>query len=166
MNNSNSAQAEFFLFYMNKKFKILILTIIILTLFFCFSFLIIKEISIKNSTTKILSKEIPPPLSSPLPRGRLVVGPILEINGTKYQSQIEGEISIADFMEKLKNEGKISFVEKNYIGMGKFIESINEIKNGEQNWIYYVNGQKANIGISNYKINQGDIVSWKYEKIY
>ena len=67
-------------------------------------------------------------------------------------------------MEKLKSEGKINFVEKNYTGMGKFIESINGIKNGEKNWIYYVNGQKANIGVSNYKIKNGDIVSWKYEK--
>ena len=47
--------------------------------------------------------------------------------------------------------------------MGKFIESINDLKNGEKNWIYYVNGEKANIGVSNYKIKSGDVVSWKYE---
>ena len=26
-----------------------------------------------------------------------------------------------------------------------------------------VNNEKANIGVSNYKINNGDIISWKYE---
>ena len=148
---------------MNKKFKILILIFLILISIISVFF------NIKNqSTKKIINTRNSPPSSLPRTWGEEKGGglTILEINGTKYHSQIEGEISIADFMEKLKNEGKISFVEKNYIGMGKFIESINEIKNGEQNWIYYVNGQKANIGISNYKINQGDIVSWKYEKIY
>ena len=89
----------------------------------------------------------------------------LEINGIKYESKISSKISVYDFMEQLKSEGKITFTEKNYIGMGKFIEEINGIKSdGENYWIYYVNGKKANIGISNYKINSGDIVSWKYEK--
>ncbi len=68
-------------------------------------------------------------------------------------------------MNKLRSEGKIKFTEKNYIGMGKFIETINDIKNnGEKNWIYYVNGKKAQVGVSNYKIKTGDIVSWKYER--
>ena len=68
-------------------------------------------------------------------------------------------------MQQLQNEGKIIFKEKNYLGMGKFVEEINGVKsNGEKYWIYYVNNKKANIGISNYKINEGDIVSWKYEK--
>ena len=66
-------------------------------------------------------------------------------------------------MEQLQNEGKINFKEKTYSGMGEFIEEINGIKNGEKNWIYYVNNKKAEIGVSNYKINIGDIVSWKYE---
>ena len=34
----------------------------------------------------------------------------------------------------------------------------------EEGWIYYVNGKEAAVGISNYKINPGDTVSWKYEK--
>ena len=68
-------------------------------------------------------------------------------------------------MSQLRNEGKINFTEKNYAGMGKFIETINGVKgNGGQNWIYYVNGKEAQVGVSNYKINPGDVVSWKYEK--
>jgi Domain of unknown function (DUF4430) len=84
-----------------------------------------------------------------------------------YQYKAEAPESVYDFMQKLQNESKIAFQEKTYAGMGKFIESINGIKNsGDKNWIYYVNGEKANIGVSNYKINIGDIVSWKYEKSY
>jgi hypothetical protein len=91
----------------------------------------------------------------------------LEINGKQYKAEITEETSVYDFMKKLKDEGKISFTEKYYVGMGKFIDSIDGISgNGSQNWIYYVNGQKALIGVSNYKINPGDVVSWKYEKNY
>ena len=136
---------------MRKKIKILIL-LIILILIGVFIF---------------ISKKTPPLPNLPLTKNEKKEEgqATLEINGVKYQSQIEGEISIADFMEKLINEGKINFKEKNYIGMGKFIDELNGTKNSEdKNWIYYVNNKKANIGISNYKINQGDIVSWKYEK--
>ncbi len=83
------------------------------------------------------------------------------------RDDISGEISVYDFMNKLRDEGKINFTEKNYAGMGKFIDSIDGIQgNGEKNWIYYVNDKKANIGVSNYKINLGDIITWKYEKNY
>jgi hypothetical protein len=85
------------------------------------------------------------------------------VNNTKYETQITSLISVYDFMTQLQNEGKITFQAKNYTGMGEFIEAINGVKNGNKNWIYYVNGQKAEIGVSNYKINPGDVVSWKYE---
>ena len=88
----------------------------------------------------------------------------LEIEGKKLGMKIEEKESVYDFMFKLKKEGKIDFKDKTYSGMGKLIEEINGISNGDKYWIYYVNGQKANIGISNYKIKAGDVVSWKYEK--
>ena len=87
----------------------------------------------------------------------------LLVNDTKYETEITKEISVYDFMIQLQNEGKITFKDKTYTGMGKFIEEINGIKNGNKNWIYYVNNKKAEIGVSNYKINPGDVVSWKYE---
>jgi hypothetical protein len=90
---------------------------------------------------------------------------VLEINGTRFEEELTNQTNVYDFMSKLQNEGKINFTEKTYIGMGKFIDSINGIRgNGEQNWIYYVNDKEASVGVSNYKINPGDVVSWKYEK--
>jgi len=88
---------------------------------------------------------------------------ILEINGVRYENKISEQTNVYSFMEQLQNEGKINFKDKTYSGMGKFIEEINGIKNGEKSWIYYVNGKKANIGVSNYQINRGDLISWKYE---
>ena len=89
----------------------------------------------------------------------------LKIEETTYEAVIEKNTSVYDFMDKLRTDGKINFKEKTYLGLGKFIEEIDGIRgDGTRFWIYYVNGQKAKIGVSNYKINPGDIVSWKYEK--
>lgn len=89
----------------------------------------------------------------------------LEINGQRYEDEIATEMSVYDFMSKLRNEGRIDFIEKNYTGIGKFIVSINGVSgDGSRNWIYYVNGIEAQVGVSNYKIKNGDIISWKYEK--
>lgn len=137
-------------FFMSKfilKNKIKILTIIFISLgLFCVYFLNSPHpASIKIESSPLLIKE----------RGWGEV--TFEYKNIK-------QITVYDFMQKLQKEGEITFKDKTYAGMGKFIEEINGIKNnGEKNWIYYVNNVKANIGVSNYKINKGDIVSWKYE---
>ena len=84
-----------------------------------------------------------------------------------YMYTYTNETSVYNFMDRLRSEGKITFTDKTYAGMGKFIDSINGTKNnGSQSWIYYVNEVEAQVGVSNYKINKGDIISWKYEKSY
>jgi hypothetical protein len=91
----------------------------------------------------------------------------LEINGEKYESIITKRESVYDFMSDFKKKGVINFTDKNYIGMGELIISINGIKgNGEKDWFYYVNGKEAEVGVSNKIINPGDVVSWKYEKVH
>ena len=91
---------------------------------------------------------------------------ILFINSEKYETNISVGTKIYDFMQKLQAERKINFKTKNYSGMGEFMTEINGVKNNQKNWVYYVNNKKAQIGISNYKINPGDVVSWKYESSY
>jgi hypothetical protein len=91
----------------------------------------------------------------------------LEINGVRYEGKVKEKESIYDFMDRLRKEGKINFKDKNYMVLGSFVEEINGIRgNGEKNWIYYVNGKEAEIGISKYEIGPGDVVTWKYEKNY
>jgi hypothetical protein len=137
----------------NKKIIWLGLTV---SLFFVFIFFITKDIGKYNdtySTPAIIS------------HAENTSKAFLEINGNRLETNIKVEESIYDFMLKLQKESKITFKDKNYSGMGKLIEEINGIKNnGEKNWIYYVNSKKAQIGVSNYKIKSGDVVSWKYEK--
>jgi len=59
-----------------------------------------------------------------------------------------------------------AFTSKEYAGLGHFVESINGIKNNPQEnkyWIYYINGQSAPVGISQYVLKKGDVIEWKFE---
>lgn len=138
-----------------KKYKVIILIILIslsvLGLFFYYP--------------KATSQNLPQP-NHPLAKEEVKESDqiIIEINGVKYNTNYIENMSVYDSMNQLKNEGKINFVEKNYTGMGKFISEINGTRgNGSKNWIYYVNGTEAQVGVSNYKIKARDIISWKYE---
>lgn len=88
------------------------------------------------------------------------------INGVKYEATVKPGDSAYDLMNELKNENKIDFQGKNYSGLGFFVEEINGIKNNPagENWIYYVNGQPAQVGVSYYLIKENDVIEWKYEK--
>jgi hypothetical protein len=150
----------------NKKIKIIIVVIIALILLGLF-FLIPQGVPKQQTTNPpAVPENLNPNTTENNPTSQTkTIETVLEINGVKYEDTITQKMSVYDFMNQLRTEGKINFTEQNYIGMGKFIESINEIKNNNsQSWIYYVNGVEAQVGVSNYKINPGDVVSWKYEK--
>jgi hypothetical protein len=146
----------------NKKIKVTgILMLSLLILFFGY------KIFQKQNTNLTINVPLP---NLPLNKGEekgggKLIETTLQINGVSYKDETTGSGSVYDFMSKLQNEGKINFTEKYYIGMGEMIVSINGIKNdSNQSWIYYVNDKEASVGVSNYKINPGDVVSWKYEK--
>ena len=144
---------------MYKNNKKIIWLGLLLSLFFFLIFVFTKDIGQNTS-----SVSPPSPVSA---KTENTAQAFLEINGKKLETVIVGKENVYDFMMKLQEEGKMSFKDRTYSGMGKLVEEINGLKNsGEKNWIYYINGKKANIGVSNYKINKGDIVSWKYEKDY
>lgn len=93
----------------------------------------------------------------------------LVVDGQLYEMPyIEGQ-SVYTAMQFLMaaSSRPFYFQAKEYPGLGFFVYEINgkvqENKTGTY-WIYYINGQSAKIGISNYIIQQGDIIEWKYEK--
>ena len=153
----------------NKKVKIIIVSVVVLILLGLI-FLIPHQTKAPETQTILVSQKNTPSPSLPLTKGEKkggadIIQTTLEINGVSYKSEINTPDSVYDFMKQLKNEGKIDFTAENYIGMGEFINGINGVKNSNaQSWIYYVNGTEAQIGVSNYKIKPGDVVSFKYEK--
>ncbi|MFA5095073.1 MAG: DUF4430 domain-containing protein [Candidatus Paceibacterota bacterium] len=128
----------------------------IISLFFFSIFVFTKDVSWSTNSVS------PPSLSST--KIEKTNRAFLQINGEKLETSITEKENVYDFMIQLQKEKKISFKDKVYSGMGKFIEEINGVKNnGDKNWIYYVNDKKATIGVSNYQMIPGDIVIWKYE---
>lgn len=147
----------------------LIICVLLLAIYFIFSPGTPADFSLPKPTPPI-----PPPVNiqevatniTPAEKESVGIVTKLEINDQVFETRIENQTNVYEFMKMLRDEGKINFVEKTYIGMGKLIVSINGIKsNGQKTWIYYVNGQEAKIGISNYQITPGDTVSWKYEAV-
>lgn len=96
------------------------------------------------------------------------VSATLKVSGKSYGIEIPKDSTVLDLMNVAKAKGYMTFESKNFGGdLGYFIESINGVESGETKnyyWIYYINGAKANAGISNYTIQQNDIITWNYEK--
>jgi len=148
---------------MSQKVKIIILvtTATLIVLFFGF-------FSIREVPTKAEVVESPASVPTQKSEGVKVEAEeeitALDVSHLVYEGV--NETSVYNFMTELRNEGKINFTDKYYVAMGKFIDSINGVKgNGHENWIYYVNGKKAEVGVSNNIISLGDVVSWKYEEL-
>ncbi len=90
----------------------------------------------------------------------------LAISGVKYEAQVSPDSTVYDLMRLLKEQNKIDFKSRDYSRLGFFIEEINGVKNDPagKNWLYYVNGQPAQVGVSYYKLKNNDVIEWKYEK--
>ena len=91
---------------------------------------------------------------------------ILEAGEARYEAEIPEGKTVYEFMEILRNAQGLRFNGKPFSGLGFFVEEINGVRNNPQArkyWVYYVNGKKANIGISQYIVQSHDIIEWKYE---
>lgn len=80
--------------------------------------------------------------------------------------QVADGSNVYDAMIKLQNFYSFKFDGNSYGNLGFFVHTIENIKNDSRNgkfWIYYLNGKKAQVGISQQIINSDDIISWQYE---
>lgn len=91
----------------------------------------------------------------------------LEVLGENYSGKIKEGESVYQAMQNLTLDSKKSFLFKikEYPSLGIFVEEINGVKNSfNKYWIYYINGEEAQVGISNYILKSGDIITWKLEE--
>ncbi|MBT3539302.1 DUF4430 domain-containing protein [Candidatus Parcubacteria bacterium] len=92
---------------------------------------------------------------------------ILIVEGKTYTLPYLENNSVHDVMMTLSamSSQPFYFEVKEYTGMGYFVTSINGKKQDTRQgkyWIYYINDESAKLGISNYIINQGDVIKWTY----
>lgn len=92
---------------------------------------------------------------------------VLLAGDKKYEIAVPENSTVFDLMSALKQRGDFDFKGKNSAGLGFFVEEINGIRNNPSAntyWIYYVNREAADVGISNYILKSNDVIIWKYEK--
>lgn len=139
----------------------------------------------KNKASPKLTAELPASTSSPTPSIPIDIKPtttatetpkdeiknpinvIIEIAGAKHNLAIEENATVYDAMISLINNKSITAEFKEFKGMGYFIEEINGIKGNNKTseyWFFYINGESSMIGISQYKLKNNDLITWKYTK--
>lgn len=88
---------------------------------------------------------------------------------TSYQLEATTTSTVLEVMQLASADSRSPFLfeTKTFTGIGEFVESINDLKNNSQTgeyWIYYINGESAQLGISQQIVKPGDVITWKYEK--
>jgi hypothetical protein len=86
-----------------------------------------------------------------------------------YDLRLTTSTSLYNAMKTLQKNNDFTFNGVSYSSLGFFVNEINGTKNSAWRglyWIYYINGQSAMVGVSNYIVKQNDIIEWKYEKNY
>ena len=126
-----------------------------------------------NTTTDTTKKVLP--IKKPLIKKETInavqapVGfPIsLNVLGHVYNTNVVDGSTVYDAMKLIEDtkDSNFSFVSKDYSGLGSFVDEINGISGSPgKYWIYYINNQKASVGVSKYVLKAGDIISWKQEE--
>jgi hypothetical protein len=90
----------------------------------------------------------------------------LAVKEKTYLVSLPQGSSVYDLMVEAQETSDFDFKGKEFPGLGFFIQEINGLEQSPRlgkYWIYYINGKKAEVGISAYTVNNHDIISWKYE---
>lgn len=91
------------------------------------------------------------------------------VSGKRYEASISENQNIYDLMTTIRNNSKgddFTFKVKDYQGMGYFVDVINGVSGSSgAYWIYYINEEKASMGISQYIVKDGDVIRWAQEGI-
>lgn len=90
---------------------------------------------------------------------------------TTFSLIILGETYIIPFTEgdtlyhaldNAKQAGRISFLGKEYQGLGFLVTDIGTLHNGNGLYLfYYINSKEASVGVSSYILRSGDTIEWK-----
>jgi len=88
-------------------------------------------------------------------------------NGTidTYEITIKNN-TVYDFLLEAAKKGGYA-IKSTYYGLydSMFIDSIGNVENGQDNkyWIYYINGESGSVGSEKQKVENNDLIEWKFE---
>ena len=91
-------------------------------------------------------------------------GGVIESEGVPLVETFGAEVDAGSTTFNLLNESTdLEYTEDPMYGA--FITSINGVGNlGGKYWMFYVNGEMASVGVSSYVLQDGDIVTMKFEE--
>lgn len=101
---------------------------------------------------------------------KIIVDLVLDFGEEDIRSfdniELKEDISVFGLLQKVTSENDLELGYKDYgSDLGVLVESISNITNNPVSdlfWNYWVNDTYAEIGASNYYLENGDIVKWKY----
>ncbi len=79
------------------------------------------------------------------------------------------EITVHQLMKQAATQCDFSYTVKDFTSLGAFVDELGGVQSDQREgkyWIYYVNGKKANVGVSTYRVQAEDLIAWKYEQEY
>ena len=84
------------------------------------------------------------------------------------RQSVKSGLSVFDLLVHCKSVGELDFKHRGS-GETAFVSRINDVENqmaGGLNWLFYVNGQMADRGAGVVRLNDGDVVQWKFSAEY
>jgi len=115
------------------------------------------------------AKELTPIVSETEETEEVLIETQLVVDEQVYSMSIAEGTNVIDFMKLVQSKNEdFSFSGTEYEGMGMLVEQINEVENNMDEsmfWSLYVNDELAQVGASQYLIQDGDKIEWRYEKV-
>lgn len=111
-------------------------------------------------------QEQSPSVSIAPPKENLISASLV-VDDNTYEVSLPQGSSAYDLVRIAADQTDFSFKGKEFKGVGFFVEEIMGIAGDTKEnkyWIYYINGEKAKVGVSDYTVQPEDTITWKYEK--
>lgn len=92
----------------------------------------------------------------------------LTVDDSSFEAEVPAGSSALDLMRALDDTNDDFTFTGSDSEYGFFVKSINGRENdadASSYWTLYTNGEMAQVGVSDYLIQNGDELSWKYEKV-
>jgi hypothetical protein len=90
---------------------------------------------------------------------------VVEVGDERYPIAVAQGTTALGAMEVAQRETAFDFAGTAYEGLGFFVQEVNGTASTTDHfWIYYINGEEAQVGVSDYIVQEGDVITWLYEE--